>query len=73
MSTYWTTIRLTRAGDTWTATQRGVDVTGTGETAQRAAADYCERLARRHESADDAGDAESAEAAPEETESTAAD
>ncbi|SDF95788.1 hypothetical protein SAMN05216218_11268 [Halorientalis regularis] len=41
MSHYWTTIRLTKTGERWTATQHGVDATGTGETAQQAAADYC--------------------------------
>lgn len=43
----WTTIRLTKVGDIWIATQRGVDVKGEGDTAQWAAADYCEKIAKR--------------------------
>lgn len=49
----WTTIRLTKVGDRWTATQRGVAVTGTGETPQWAAADYCEKVAERVEDPQD--------------------
>ena len=47
MSHYWTTIRLTKIEDRWTATQRGVDATGTGETAQQAAAEYCEKVGKK--------------------------
>ncbi|WP_157525814.1 hypothetical protein [Halorientalis sp. IM1011] len=47
MSNYWTTIRLTKIDERWTATQRGVDATGTGETAQQAAANYCEKVGER--------------------------
>jgi len=47
MSHYWTTIRLTKLEERWTATQRGVDVTGTGETAQQAAANYCEKVEKK--------------------------
>ncbi|MFB6137383.1 MAG: hypothetical protein ABEJ42_03445 [Halobacteriaceae archaeon] len=36
-----TVIELERAGDGWTATQRGVDLVGRGPTAARAAAAYC--------------------------------
>jgi hypothetical protein len=41
----WTTIVLEANGDDeWRASQQGVDVTGPGETAALAAADYCRRV-----------------------------
>lgn len=41
----WTTIVLeSNEHDEWRASQHGVDVTGRGETAALAAADYCRRL-----------------------------
>jgi hypothetical protein len=45
----WTTIRLTRAGDHWEATQPDVAVTGSGDTPQWAAAEYCRKVAERHD------------------------
>jgi hypothetical protein len=53
MSEYWTTIRLTERANDWTATQRGVNVTGVGEPAPRAAADYCAKVASKHEDTDE--------------------
>lgn len=45
-----TTITLESNDDgEWRATQHGVDVTGRGETAALAAADYCRRLEERDE------------------------
>lgn len=43
----WTTIRLRKVGSQWIATQRDVDVEGTGETAQWAAAEYCRKVAEQ--------------------------
>lgn len=39
-----TTLVLASNGDEWRASQHGVAVTGHGETAASAAADYCRRL-----------------------------
>lgn len=42
---HWTTIVLQERGDgTWLATQSGVPVEGTGETAAAAATEYCRRV-----------------------------
>jgi hypothetical protein len=41
----WTILHLKQRGDgTWVATQDGVDMRGTGESAPRAARAYCDRL-----------------------------
>lgn len=40
----WTTIVLESNDEEWRASQHDVDVTGRGETAALAAADYCHRL-----------------------------
>lgn len=44
-----TTIRVERRDGEWRASQRGVDVTGRGESAALAAADYCQRLENSRE------------------------
>lgn len=44
-----TTIVLESNGDEWRASQHGVDVTGRGETAALAAAEYCHLLEERDE------------------------
>jgi len=42
---HWTTIVLKERDDgTWLATQGGVSVEGTGETAAAAATDYCRQV-----------------------------
>jgi hypothetical protein len=42
---HWTTIVLKeRDDDTWLATQQGVDIEGTGDTAAAAATDYCRKV-----------------------------
>jgi len=42
---HWTTIVLTECDDgTWIATQSGVSIEGTGETAASAATNYCRQV-----------------------------
>ena len=49
-------LELTKANETWTATEPGESVVGTGPTAAHAAAAYCVKLAERTEAGGDVED-----------------
>lgn len=53
---------LSRDGEGWRATQRGVDVVGSDETAARAIAAYCRLVEERTGAAEDAASGGTADA-----------